>query len=110
LATVRAFAFCDPLVEDDGSEGDSAGNRPAALPPGLSVGLAPCRYGRLPTDSGVVVVTGVGVADVPAPAGAAVTFTVADASGLFGRCAALMIAVSLTDLTLDEVAEIATRA
>ena len=43
-------------------------------------------------------------------AGAAVTFTVADASGLLGRCAALMMAVSLTDLTVDAVAATATRA
>ena len=54
--------------------------------------------------------TGVGVLDVPVPAGAAVTFTVADASGLLGRCAALMMAVSLTDLTVDAVAATATRA
>jgi len=44
------------------------------------------------------------------PVGAAVTVTVADAAGSLGKWAALTLAVSWTDVTLDAVAAIATRA
>lgn len=107
FATVLALAFRAPCVPDAGSEaeGVSAGKRPAALPPGLSVGLALDKYGRLPTGSGEALVTG-----VPTPAGAAVTVTVTDAVGSLGKCAALATAVSWTDVTADAVAATATRA
>lgn len=64
------------------------------------------RNGRLPTDSGEVVVAGVPApADgVPVPAGAAVTATVTDATGSTGRYAALAVTVSRTDVTADAVA------
>jgi hypothetical protein len=99
FAIVLAFAFC-PLPEA-GPEGVRGGNRPAALPPGLNAGLVLLlgRYGRLRTGSGEVVVTG-----VPTLAGAAVTATVADATGSFGRRAALAVTVSWTDFTADAVA------
>jgi hypothetical protein len=107
-ATVLTLAFFAPCVPDAGSEeeeGVSAGKRPAALPPGLSVGLALGTYGKLPTDSGEALVTG-----VLTPAGAAVTVIVADAIGSLGKCAALAMAISRTDVTADAVAATATRA
>jgi hypothetical protein len=64
------------------------------------------RNGRLPTDSGEVVVAGVPapVGGVPAPADAAVTGTVTDAAGSTGRYVALAVTVSRTDVTADAVA------
>jgi len=68
--------------------GSSVGNRPAALPLGLRVGLAAGMLGRLPTGSGAVTASGTGsaaarlgeVADLDA-----VTDTLADALGAFAR-------------------------
>ena len=67
-ATGRPFTLLDALEPGDGS---SVGNRFAALPPGLRVGLVVVTEetpGRLPTGSGDVVVigdvVGLGVADV----------------------------------------------
>ena len=106
FATVLASAFCAPCALDAGSEeGVSAGNRPAALPPGLSVGLALGTYGRLPTETGEALVTG-----VLTPAGAAVTVTAADAVGSLGKCAVLAMAINWTDFTAEAVAATATRA
>ena len=74
--------------------GLSVGNRPDALPPGLSVGIAAGMPGRLPTGSGEVTITGTGgtpvgfcpaVAVAVAAGGGAVTETVADAFGFFAR-------------------------
>jgi hypothetical protein len=64
------------------------------------------RNGRLPTDSGEVVVPPVPAPadEVPAPADAAVTATVTDAAGSTGRYAALAVTVSRTDVTADAVA------
>src|ERR1700753_3262491 len=75
-------------------DGVSVGNRPAALPPGLSTGLALGRYGRLPAVSGdtsVVLPGALGSAGVVALGLglAAVTDTVADACGSVVRPAAL---------------------
>jgi hypothetical protein len=74
----------------------SVGNRPEALPPGLSdapvVGLTAGTPGRLPTGSGDVD----GVADT-VPLMARLT----DAFGSLGRLAALPITVSRTDCTAD---------
>lgn len=38
--TIRALAFCVLALVGGSAEGVSEGNRPAALPPGLSTGLA----------------------------------------------------------------------
>lgn len=122
FATVLVLAVAE--LPDAGAEvaGERAGNRPAALPPGLSaaLGVTPGRYGRLPTDTGEVLVTGVagavGVAEVAGEVGvdeavdAAVTATVAEAVGSLGRLAALPVTVNWTDVTVDAVAATATRA
>lgn len=94
-ATGRAFAFCARFGCADGWRD---GNRPAALPPGLSVGPADGMAGRVVTESGVVVVTCCCGGTVAA---AAVMVTLADAIGSLGRRAALPMAVSVTDLTAD---------
>jgi hypothetical protein len=121
-ATARAFTPCDVLEPDDGS---SVGNRFAALPPGLSVGLlVAVTPGRLPTGSGDVVVigavdglgvVGVGVGvDVHSEADAdgdglvvGVTvpeiWTVADDDGFLVRLAAVPVTVNVTDFTDDAV-------
>jgi hypothetical protein len=108
FATVLAFAFCPLPLPEAEPDGVRAGNKPAALPPGLNIRSMVLldRYGRLPTDSGEVVVSGVPtpVSGVPAPAGAAVTATVTDATGSTGRYAALAVTVSLTDVTADALA------
>ncbi len=70
--------------------GLSVGNRPEALPPGLSVGGAAGMPGRAPTGSGEVTTTGtggtpVGFCPAVAAGGGAVTETVADAFGSFAR-------------------------
>jgi hypothetical protein len=65
LATVRALARCpDVLPEPD--DGVIVGNRPPALPPGLSdEGDPPFTMGRLPTGIGDEL--GVGVLPVSVP-------------------------------------------
>ena len=107
-ATGRPFTFLVALEPDDGW---SVGNRPPALPPGLSVGLTvEVIPGRLPTGSGVVVVIGnaAGMGDVDVDGlgdvdvdGLTVPeiWTVADDVGSVGRLAALPVTVSLTDFT-----------
>ena len=88
--------------------GLSVGNKPATLPPGLRVGLVAGMFGRLPTGSGAVTVSGacgvveVGFAVAGVVAGV-VTAMAADALGSVARVAALPIAVRLTDLTVAAV-------
>jgi hypothetical protein len=89
IGRVRAFwAGCAGLLVV--GFGSRVGNRPAALPPGLRVGLTAGMLGRLPTGSGEVTVAGTG----GAPAGicgaiagdsGAVIETVADTLGNFAR-------------------------
>jgi hypothetical protein len=80
------------------------------LPPGLSVGFAVGMSGRPVTGSGVVVVSGSGVLVLVlvlvlvAAAAAAVMVTFADAIGSLGKWAALPVAFSTTELTVDAVA------
>jgi hypothetical protein len=115
-ATARPFTFLDGLEPGDGW---SVGNRFAALPPGLSVGLmveeTPGRLtpGRLPTGSGDVVVIGDkdGLGDVDGLGDEDVVgvtvpeiWTVEDAEGSVDRLAALPITVNLTDFTDEAVA------
>jgi hypothetical protein len=102
-AAWRAFAF-NPVSELELELGDGlrVGNRPEALPPGLSVapivGLVVEMPGRATTGSDDV--NGVGdVTDV-----VPVIATVADALGSLGRLAALPITTSRTDFTVDAVA------
>lgn len=108
--TGRPFTFLVALEPDDGW---SVGNRPPALPPGLSVGLMVEEIpGRSPTGSGVVVVTGnanglgdvEGLGDVDVD-GVTVPeiLTVADDVGSVGRLVALPVTVNLTDVTDDAV-------
>jgi hypothetical protein len=59
LAFASPTAGCESLLE-----GSRVGNRPEALPPGLSVEPVPFRDGRLPTASGDVT-SPVGVGAVP---------------------------------------------
>jgi hypothetical protein len=110
--TGRPFTF---LVAPEPDDGWSVGNRPPALPPGLSVGLTvEVIPGRLPTGSGVVVVIGsaAGMGDVDVDGlgdvdvdGLTVPeiWTVADDVGSAGRLAALPVTVNLTDFTDDAV-------
>ena len=104
--TGRPLTLLGALEPDDGW---SVGNRPPALPPGLSVGLMEeVIPGRLPTGSGDVVVIGNagvlgevdGLGDVDVD-GVTVPeiWTVADDVGSVGRLAALPVTVSLTDFT-----------
>ena len=94
------------------ADGVSVGNRPAALPPGLSTGLAAGRYGRLPAVSGDTSVVLPGAPGAPGSAEvvavglglAAVTDTVADACGSVVRPAALAAAVKRTEVTVVAVA------
>jgi hypothetical protein len=107
-AAWRAFSFNEePLLELGDGDGLRVGNKPAALPPGLSdapvVGLFAETAGRLPTGSGDVVGVAVGVVVGPEDA-AAVMATVTAAFGSVGRLAALPITVSRTDFTVDAVA------
>jgi hypothetical protein len=115
-----------PRTPSPGSEpedGWSVGNRLAALPPGLRLGLVPAvTPGRLPMDSGDVVVIGVtvvsgvgivigvvvavgeGEADVDVDGlvlAAAETWELADAVGSWARPVALPTTVSVTDVTDD---------
>jgi hypothetical protein len=118
--TAAVFAIVRPLVfpvldlPGGSADGVSAGNRPEALPPGLSSGLALVDTpGRSPTDSGDVstpgmVVPGVaGSAEIEeVAAGAAVTVVADDTCGSLDTCAALSAAVRRTDVTV--LAEAAT--
>ena len=104
-----AWVFCGSCLAAGGSaDGVSAGNRPAALPPGLSTGLALGRYGRLPAVSGATSVPpgALGSAEFVAAGLAAVTDMVADTCGSVVRPAALAAAVKRTEVTV--VAEAAT--
>jgi len=97
------------LAAGGSADGVSAGKRPAALPPGLSTGLALGRYGRLPAVSGATSVPSgtLGSAEfVAAGLAAAVTDVVADARGSVVRPATLAVAVKRTEVTV--VAEAAT--
>jgi hypothetical protein len=113
FAIVRPLVF--PVLDLPGGSADgvSAGNRPEALPPGLSSGLALTTPGRLPTDSGDVSTPGmvvpgvVGSAELEeVAAGAAVTVVADDTCGSLDTCAALSAAVRRTDVTV--LAEAAT--
>ena len=99
-AASRAFTF-DALFEFAFGDGLRVGNRPEALPPGLSVvpvvGLVTEMWGRVPTGSGDV--DGAGDLTDADPAIA----TLVDAIGSMGRLAALPITVSRTDFTVDAV-------
>lgn len=57
-ASARALVLVPSTLDCDADpllpEGLRVGNRPAALPPGLSVEPEPLRKGRFPTGSGVV--------------------------------------------------------
>jgi hypothetical protein len=106
-AAWRALAFnaaFEPEPEPGLELGDGfrVGNRPEALPPGLSVapvvGLIVGTPGRLPTGSGDV--DGVGCVTDTDP----LIATVADALGSLVRLAALPITISRTDFTDDAVA------
>jgi len=104
-AAWRAFAFnAEPVLAFGLGDGLSAGNRPEALPPGLSVapvvGLVVETAGRLPTGSGDVEGDVEGVADDTDP----LIATVTDALGSLGRLAALPMTVSRTDFTPESVA------
>lgn len=90
------------------------GNRSAALPPALTVGLTAGMPGRAPTGNGEVTVTGsvacaVGAVGADAAGGAvveadgAVMETVADTVGAFVRCAAPPMTFKVTDVTLVAV-------
>jgi len=101
------WVCCGSCVDVGGSaDGVSVGNRPAALPPGLSTGLALGRNGRLPAVSGdtSVLPGALGAAGVVAAGLAAVTDTVADACGSVVRPAALAAAVKRTEVTVVAVA------
>jgi hypothetical protein len=107
-ATGRPCAFCTEIdvdvdVDVDVGFGSSVGNKPAALPPGLRVGLVAGMFGRLPTGSGEVTVSGACGLEVEFGVAGAVTATAADALGSVGRLAALPMAVRLTDLTVAAV-------
>jgi hypothetical protein len=106
-AAWRAFAFSAALeveleLELGLGDGLRVGNRPEALPPGLSVapvvGVIPGTPGRLPIGSGDV--DGVGCVTDTDP----LIATVTDALGSLGSLAALPITVSWTDFTDDSVA------
>lgn len=106
-AAWRAFAFSADRDLEPGlglglADGLSVGNRPEALPPGLSVapveGLVVETPGSVPIGSGDV--DGVGCATDVDP----LIATVAAALGSLGRLAALPITVSRTDFTVDAVA------
>src|SRR6516225_908249 len=100
FATGWACGSCVAVGES--GDGVSVGNRPAALPPGLSTGLALGRNGRLPAVSGDTSVPsdGLGLAEFVAAGLAAVTDTVADARGSVVRPAVLAAAVKRTEVTV----------
>jgi len=110
LATVLALACCPDLAAEPDcvDEGLSVGNRPPALPPGLSVELdpfevfEPFKKGRLPTGSGLELVVVPLVPDPPAAAACTAIATVA--CGSAGRWAALPVTFNCTDVTEVSVA------
>ena len=113
FAIVCPLAFPGSDLPGGSADGVSAGNRPEALPPGLSSGLAVGTPGRSPTDSGAVSTPGtvvpgvVGSAELEeVAAGAAVTVVADDTCGSLDTCAALSAAVRRTDVTV--LAEAAT--
>lgn len=57
-ATARVAALLLLLLPEPLGDGLIVGNRPAALPPGVRVGVAVGMLGRLPTGSGDVVAAG----------------------------------------------------
>ena len=87
-ATDRVTVFLSAEVLGDGL---IVGNKPAALPPGVSVGLGVATSGRLPIGSGDVVAAG-----MTGP----VIATTAVASGSVFRWAALPMTVSVTAPTV----------
>jgi hypothetical protein len=93
-ATTRVAAFLTLLAVGDGA---SVGNRPAALPPGVRLGLGVGTSGRLPTGSGDVVAAGMTGPEIA---------TAALASGSFGSLAALPMTVRLTDVTVEVAATV----
>jgi hypothetical protein len=116
FATACPLALSVPALPGGSADGVSAGNRPAALPPGLSSGLAlgaPTTPGRSPTDSGEVSTPGVVVPGVVGSleleglvAGAAVTVVASDTCGSLDTSVATATAVRRTDVTV--VADVAT--
>jgi hypothetical protein len=97
----RPFTFNVAVGLGDGLR---VGNRPEALPPGLSFGLVVGMLGSEPTGigdvAGVAGVVGLGrVVGVTDPD----MVTAATAIGSLGRLAALPITVSRTNLTVDAV-------
>jgi len=122
FATARPLALSVPALPGGSADGVSEGNRPAALPPGLSSGLelgTSAMPGRSPTDSGDVSMPGVVGSDVLAfpelelelelegvAVGAAVTVVASDTCGSLATFAAAATAVRLTDVTV--VADVAT--
>lgn len=103
------WVFCRSCLAAGGSaDGWSVGNRPDALPPGLSAWLAPGKKGRLSTVSGDTLMVGpsaLGSAELVAVL-AAMTEVVADACGPLVRFVALATAAKRTEVTV--VAEAAT--
>jgi hypothetical protein len=83
-----------PLGSVCGGCGVRVGNRPEALPPGVSVRFGVDTPGWTPSGSGVV---------TPGRAGDGRTVMAAEASGSVRRFAALAVAVRLTDETADAV-------
>jgi hypothetical protein len=110
-ATGLPFARCATAEPDAPGDdaGLSAGNRPEALPPGLSLVPVPLRSGKPPgeIDDVDVLALGVGVG-VGWPDAVTCTFT--DAFGSLTRLAALAVAVSCTDVPEDALAATATPA
>jgi hypothetical protein len=115
-ATGRVRAFGAGWVWPVAGVGSSVGNRLAALPPELKVGLTAGMPGRVPTGSGEVTGgsgsggsptgsggTPTGFGGAPTEDGGAVIETAADALSAFARCAVLPMTVRLTDLTADAV-------
>lgn len=106
-ATARVPAFPVALEVDVGSaDGFRVGNKPAALPPGLSVGPTAGMAGRPETDSGVVPCSGGAAVAVAA----AMMATRAAATGSRVRWAALPVAVRTTEVTVDAPAGTVTSA
>jgi hypothetical protein len=107
-AVVLAIGLVCAFCADCADFGSRVGNKSAALPPGLRMGLAPWMPGRLPARRGEMADAdtwgrGVDVFGVVLGAGGAVTPTVADALGSVGRSAAPPMTVRLTDVTVEAV-------
>src|ERR1700761_1839567 len=90
--TGRVLAFLPGDLPGAPAAGDGSrvGNRVAALPPGLRLGLSAGIPGSVPTGSGEVTVSG---------SGGAVMLMATAALGSFWRWAALPMTVRLADLT-----------